>query len=66
MSQIARPAHPGQFIKMEIIEPLGITVTMDTLLRMQAAYQIANTRDNENDVKVKRFVPKQRGAPSLA
>ena len=26
--RMARPAHPGQFIKMEIIEPLNLTVTM--------------------------------------
>jgi len=24
---MARPAHPGQFIRMEIIEPLGLSVT---------------------------------------
>jgi plasmid maintenance system antidote protein VapI len=24
---MAQPAHPGQFIKMEIIEPLGLSVT---------------------------------------
>jgi addiction module HigA family antidote len=27
MTRIARPAHPGQFIKMELIEPLGLSVT---------------------------------------
>ena len=27
MTRIARPAHPGQFIRMEIIEPLGLFVT---------------------------------------
>lgn len=27
MTRIARPAHPGQFIRMEIIEPLGLSVT---------------------------------------
>ena len=27
MMRMARPAHPGQFIKMEVIEPLGLTVT---------------------------------------
>ena len=76
--RIARPAHPGQFIRMEVIEPLGLSVTdaakvlsvtrpalsallnghsglsagmairiekafgpkMDTLLRMQTAYEL--------------------------
>jgi len=93
MVSIARPAHPGQFIKMEVIEPLGLSVTdaakvlgvtrpalsallngrvalspemalrvekafgpkMDTLLRMQTAYEIAETRDREGDIKVKRY-----------
>ena len=100
MMRMARPAHPGQFIRMEVIEPLGLSVTqaakvlgvtrpalsallnsraalspgmalriekafglkMDTLLRMQTAYEIAETRDREADIKVKRYVAK----PSIA
>ena len=27
MFRLAQPSHPGRFIKMEIIEPLGLTVT---------------------------------------
>lgn len=27
MARIARPAHPGQFIRTEVIEPLGLSVT---------------------------------------
>jgi antitoxin HigA-1 len=27
MLRIARPAHPGQFIKTEVIEPQGLSVT---------------------------------------
>jgi len=27
MTRMARPSHPGQFIRMEIIEPLGLNVT---------------------------------------
>ncbi len=27
MMRMARPAHPGQFVRMEVIEPLGLTVT---------------------------------------
>ena len=96
MIRMARPAHPGRFIKMEIIEPLDLSVTraaeiigvtrpalsallngraslspdmalriekafgpkMDTLLRMQTAYDIAEARDSEGDIKVKRYVAK--------
>ncbi len=25
--RMARPSHPGQFIRMEVIEPLGLSVT---------------------------------------
>lgn len=98
--RMARPAHPGQFIRMEVIEPLGLSVTdaakilgvtrpalsallngraalspdmairiekafgpkMDTLLRMQTAYEIAEAHDREGDIKVKRYVPKERPA----
>ena len=27
MIRMARPGHPGQFIRMEVIEPLGLSVT---------------------------------------
>jgi hypothetical protein len=27
MIRMAKPSHPGQFIRMEIIEPLGLSVT---------------------------------------
>ncbi len=27
MSRMMRPSHPGQFIKMEVTEPLGLSVT---------------------------------------
>jgi len=98
--RMARPAHPGQFIRMEVIEPLGLSVTdaakilgvtrpalsallngraalsadmairiekafgpkMDTLLRMQTAYEIAAARDREGDIKVKRYVAKSTTA----
>lgn len=98
MMRMARPAHPGQFIRMEVIEPLNLSVTqaakvlgvtraalsallngraalspdmalriekafgpkMDTLLRMQTAYEIAETRDRETDIKVMRYVAKPR------
>jgi addiction module HigA family antidote len=88
------PPHPGDFIRTEIIEPAGLTVTaaaavlqvsrpalssllngkadlsgdmalriekafgvkMDTLMRMQAAYNIAETRKREGKIRVRRFV----------
>ena len=94
--RMARPAHPGQFIRMEVIEPLGLSVTqaakalgvtrpalsallngraalspdmalriekafgprMDTLLRMMTALEIAEARERESDIKVRRYVPK--------
>jgi addiction module HigA family antidote len=33
-------------------------VRMDTLLRMQTAFEIAETRDRETSIKVKRYVAK--------
>lgn len=86
------PPHPGDFIRTEIIEPAGLTVTaaaealrvsrpalssllngkadlsgdmalriekafgvrMDTLLRMQTAYDIAQTRKREKQIRVRR------------
>ncbi len=92
--RLTRPSHPGQFIRMEVIEPLNLTVTkaaqilgvtrpalsallncraalspemalriekafgpkMDTLLRMQAAYEVAEVRRRAADIKVKRYV----------
>lgn len=102
--RMARPAHPGQFIRMEVIEPLDLSVTkaaellgvtrpalsallnghaalspdmalriekafgpkMDTLLRMQTAYEIAEARDREGDIKVKRYVVKVRPAVTIS
>lgn len=88
--RMKNPAHPGGFIKYEIIEPLGLTVTaaakalgvtraalsalvneraylssemalriekafgvsMDTLMRMQNSYDIAQARKREGDINV--------------
>src|SRR5271168_1839902 len=87
------PPHPGDFVRTEIIEPTGLTVTaaavalqvsrpalssllnakaalsgdmalriekafgvkMDTLMRMQSAYEIAQTRKREKKIQVRRF-----------
>lgn len=88
------PAHPGGFIKNEIIEPLGLTVTaaaealgvtraalsallnerahlspemalrvekafgvsMDTLMRMQNSFDIAEARKRESEIQVAPFI----------
>ncbi|HEX7729939.1 MAG TPA: HigA family addiction module antitoxin [Terracidiphilus sp.] len=88
---IKNPPHPGDFIRTEILEPNGLTITaaaqalavsrpalsnllneraslsgemalriekafgvkMDTLMRMQSAYDIAQTRKLENSIRVK-------------
>ena len=87
------PPHPGELIRTEIIEPLGLSVTaaakilrvsrpalssllngkaglsgdmalriekafgpkMDTLMRMQSAYDIARTRRRESKIRVRRY-----------
>jgi antitoxin HigA-1 len=87
------PPHPGEFIRTEIIQPVGLSVTaaaialrvsrpalssllngkadlsgdmalriekafgvqMDTLMRMQAAYDIAQTRKREKRIHVRRI-----------
>jgi len=89
------PPHPGDFIRTEIVEPTGLTVTaaaqalqvsrpalssllngkadlsgemalriekafgvrMDTLMRMQASYNIAQTRKLESKIRVRRATP---------
>jgi addiction module HigA family antidote len=90
------PAHPGGFVKSEIIEPLGLSVTdaaqalgvkraalsmflnqrtdlssdmairiekafgvsMETLMRMQNSFDIAEARKREGEITVARYVPK--------
>lgn len=86
------PPHPGDFVRTEIIQPAGLSVTatasalqvsrptlssllngksdlsgdmslriekafgvkMDTLMRMQASYDIAQTRKREKQIRVRR------------
>lgn len=87
------PAHPGGFIRQDILHPLGLSVTaaaqvlgvtraalsavlnerahlspemalrlekafgvsMDTLMRMQNTYDIAQTRQREGEINVARY-----------
>jgi addiction module HigA family antidote len=96
------PPHPGDFIRTEVIEPAGLTVTaaaaalqvsrpalssllngraslsgdmglriekafgvkMDTLMRMQASYDIARTRKRENKIHVRR-IPQPEAAATV-
>ncbi|MFZ5930823.1 MAG: HigA family addiction module antitoxin [Pseudomonadota bacterium] len=89
------PSHPGGFVKTEIIEPLGLSVTaaalvlgvtrpalsallneraslspemalriekafgvsMDTLMRMQTSYDVANVRKQKPAIQVRRYIP---------
>jgi antitoxin HigA-1 len=91
--RMMNPPHPGDFIRTEIVEPLGLSVTdaakalavsrpalssllnskadlsgemalriekafgvkMDTLLRMQASFDIAKTRKRASKIRVKRY-----------
>src|SRR6478735_3273239 len=90
---IKNPPHPGDFIRTEIIEPAGLSVTaaaaalnvsrpalssllnskadlsgdmalriekafgvkMDTLMRMQASFDIAQTRQREKQIHVRKI-----------
>lgn len=89
------PPHPGLFIRTEVLDPLGLSVSaaakalkvsrptlssllngradlsgsmalrlekafgvdMETLMRMQNSYDIAQTRRHENRIRVPRFAP---------
>jgi antitoxin HigA-1 len=89
------PVHPGDFIKTEVVEAHGLSVTaaakvlgvsrpalsnllnqnadlsgemalriekafgmsMDTLMRMQAAYDIAQARKGAGKIRVRRYQP---------
>jgi antitoxin HigA-1 len=89
------PPHPGDFIRTELVEPAGLSVTaaakalhvsrptlsnllnskadlsgemalrlekafgvkMDTLMRMQVSYDIAQTRKHAKHVHVRRIAP---------
>ncbi len=98
------PAHPGSFIRHEIIEPLGLSVTdaagvlgvtratlstllnerahlslemalrlekafgvsMDTLMRMQNSYDIAETRKRAGEIEVAPYKGRPLNLPSTA
>ncbi|HYW46985.1 MAG TPA: HigA family addiction module antitoxin [Bryobacteraceae bacterium] len=95
------PPHPGDFIRTEIIDPAGLSVTaaaavlhvsrpalssllngkadlsgnmalriekafgvkMDTLMRMQTSYDIAQTRKREKEIRLRRFHPAAEAYP---
>jgi addiction module HigA family antidote len=100
-SRMKNPAHPGGFVKSEIIAPLGLTVTdaalalrvtrpalsallnervsltpdmglriekafgvpMDTLMRMQNSFDIAQARRRESEIEVPPYAPKPPADP---
>ena len=73
--RMKNPAHPGGFVKSEIIEALELSVTdaakafgvsMDTLMRMQNSYDIAQARKREGEIKVAPFKGKPNDPPSTA
>ncbi|MCV0370396.1 HigA family addiction module antitoxin [Filomicrobium sp.] len=91
--RLRKPAHPGGFVKHEVLQPLGLSVTeaadalgvtrpalsallnerahlspemairiekafgvsMETLMRMQNSYDIAQARKREAEIKVERY-----------
>lgn len=93
--RLKNPPHPGSFVRTEIVEPLGLSVTaaaevlgvtraalsaflnqrsglspemalriekafgvsMDTLMRMQNSFEIAEARKRESDIHVVRYAP---------
>jgi addiction module HigA family antidote len=95
---MTNPPHPGKFIKDEIIDPAGLSVTaaasvlgvtrpalshllngnadlspemalriekafgvsMDTLMRMQTAYDIARVRRTASSIRVRPYTPEAR------
>lgn len=101
--RMKQPAHPGGFVKHEIIEPLELSVTaaaqalgvtratlstllneraslspemalriekafgvsMDTMMRMQNSYDIAQTRQRAGEIKVAPFVGAQAARPAV-
>jgi addiction module HigA family antidote len=101
--RMKNPAHPGGFVRSEIVEALDLSVTdaakalgvtrpalsallneraalspemalriekafgvsMDTLMRMQNSYDIAQARRRASEIKVVRFIAKP-GDPSRA
>ncbi len=101
--RMKHPAHPGGFVKSEIVEALGLSVTdaaealgvtrsalsaflnehthlsssmalrvekafgipMETLMRMQNSFDIAEARKQEGDIKVARFEVKPDAAGTV-
>lgn len=93
--RMKRPSHPGAFVRLMVLDPLGLSVTdaaralgvtrpalsaflngraalspemairiekafgtdMETLMRMQGSYDIAQAREREGEIRVARYVP---------
>lgn len=101
--RLRQPIHPGAFVKAEVVEPLGISVTdaavalgitraalstflncrshlspdmalriekafglsMETLMRMQCSFDIAQARAREHQIAVARYAPPVDATQSL-
>jgi addiction module HigA family antidote len=99
--RMKNPAHPGGFVKTEIVEPLGLSVTaaaqvlgitraalstflneraslspdmairiekafgvsMETLMRMQNSFDIAQAHRREEEIKVQPYAAKGKTDP---
>jgi antitoxin HigA-1 len=99
--RVKNPVHPGAFVKTEIIEPLGLSVTagaravditreafsaflnekadlsadmairlekafglpMETLMRMQCTFDIAQAHARKDKIKVDRYIPPPKKQP---
>ncbi|MCC4242974.1 HigA family addiction module antitoxin [Stappia indica] len=97
------PTHPGKFVKIEIIDPLGLSVkqaaealgitrqalstflngqsdlspemairldkafgvSLDTLMRMQNAFDIAKAKERAREIHVTRYIPGQKQEPQF-
>lgn len=102
--RLKNPPHPGGFIRRNVIEGHGLSVTegadalgvtrptlsqllnertrlspemalriekafgisMETLMRMQNSYDIAQARSREGEINVKPFIPKAKDAPQAS
>ena len=96
--RMKKPSHPGAFVRLIVLEPLGLSVTeaakalrvtrpalsallnqraslspemairlekafdvdMETLMAMQNAYDVAEARKREGEIKVERYVAEAR------
>ncbi len=102
--RLKTPVHPGAFIRSEVVEPMGLSVTaasqilgvtraalsmflngrsnlspdmairlskafglsLDTLMGMQSAYDIAQAHRRQSEIHVRRYRPSQKSVGRAA